>query len=305
VDAAGTVGWDTSLELDATGRPHISFYDFTSGDLKYARWDGTRWNIQAVDTMNDVGEYTSLALDAAGNPHISYFNVTNGNLKYARWDGAKWTISTADVSSRVGRFNSLVLDGQGNPHISYQDLGNRDLKYARRDGTRWTIEKVDTTGDVGNFTSLALDSAGSPRIAYHDVIEGDLRYAAKTGTTWSREALDSVQADWFDIDGLVQGRFDTPTTLTGSYMVIICGNTFFPTSGTWTASWQRNALGSMDTGGPSEGDSIPSPLAGAQAIFHPDVNPEVVDGPPIPLPLEQLERLLRDRPELRREIRRW
>ena len=80
------MGRDTSLALDASGRPHISYLDSTNKDLKYAFYDGSGWQIQTVDSAGEVGEHNSLALDASGQPHISYYDGTfgdAGNLKYA------------------------------------------------------------------------------------------------------------------------------------------------------------------------------------------------------------------------------
>ena len=62
------------LPLDANGNPHISYYDVTNGDLKYAFFD-TAWHIETVDTNGDAGKFTSLALDADSKPHISYYDV--------------------------------------------------------------------------------------------------------------------------------------------------------------------------------------------------------------------------------------
>ncbi|WP_172673953.1 hypothetical protein [Methanogenium cariaci] len=73
------------MPLTQRAPPHISYYDYTKGDLKYTSWNGTAWEITAVDSVDNVGgKYTSLALDSTGAPHISYFDKTNGNLKYAR-----------------------------------------------------------------------------------------------------------------------------------------------------------------------------------------------------------------------------
>jgi len=72
---------ETSIALDVAGSPHISYFDNTNQDLKYAAFDGSAWNIETVDSTGYVGEYPSLALDATGKPHISYRDRINYDLR--------------------------------------------------------------------------------------------------------------------------------------------------------------------------------------------------------------------------------
>ncbi len=84
VDRASDTGQYTSIAVDASSRPHISYYDATNGNLRYATpsADGS-WTTTSVDSDGNTGMYTSIAVDSAGGVHISYRDATNGDLRYA------------------------------------------------------------------------------------------------------------------------------------------------------------------------------------------------------------------------------
>ena len=132
------VGWYTSIALDNLGNPHISYYDYTNGDLKYAFWEGSvfpaaggAWNISTLQSVGDVGRFTSLEIYQPDNTrHLCYYDYTNKDLMYARYSGGIWEFQTVDNLGDVGLYCSIDLNGLGEPAISYYDNSRADLKLA-------------------------------------------------------------------------------------------------------------------------------------------------------------------------------
>jgi hypothetical protein len=178
-DSMVSIGWHSSLVIDSSNNPHISYYHKTNGDLKYAVWNGSGWEAQTVDSAGDVGLDTSLALDFNGYPHISYRG--DAGLKYAVWNGSGWDIQIIDTTGEpryaVGASSSLALDSKDKPHIGYIDnyRGNF-MKYAFLNGSSWEIHALSERGRGGYSTSLALDSNDKVHISHGDYNYHVLKY---------------------------------------------------------------------------------------------------------------------------------
>ena len=210
VDSAAMVGEYTSIALDSSDRPHISYWGEANDGLKYAYFNGSSWDIETVDSAGFAGYYTSIALDSDNNPHISYWDGSNDDLKYAYYNGSSWDIATVDSAGYVGYDTSIALDSNGRPHISYHDNTNSDLKYAYYNGSSWDIETVDSEGDVGYDTSIAVDSNDHPHISYRDYGNGDLNYAYYNGSSWEIETVDSEDGVGSDTTSIALDSSDRP-----------------------------------------------------------------------------------------------
>jgi PKD repeat protein len=195
VDLEGDVGSYNSIAIDSSGKPHISYYNYVPppdppdppcGDpLKYARWTGSDWITQIVDSQGVVGTHTSIALDSYNKPHISYCDETNWRLKYATRSSSRWSIESVDFWP-TGEHTSIALDSNNYPHIAYDDDHERAVKYAYKTASGWSTEIVCK----GTWASIVLDSQDNPHISIIDL--GVLKYARRIGSTWLIEVVDTV-----------------------------------------------------------------------------------------------------------------
>ena len=160
------IGGDiTSIALDTLGNPCISYMSRDPDQLKYAKWTGSAWSIQTVDTYSTTAinpyMYSSLAIDSQNQPHIAYFEEDNDNLKHA-WtstSGGGWFTETVDASQSVGLYPSIAIDASDNLHISYYDSYWENLKYARTPDeyfNDFSFDPFDSNSD-GFWDSLQVD----------------------------------------------------------------------------------------------------------------------------------------------------
>ncbi len=169
-----------SLALDSSGYPHSLYFDYTNYVLKYARYDGTAWQIETLPWGCPCG---ALILDRVDQPHIStcYEIIdpyVHTSLRYAWRDGMAWHVETVDAAMTLGRSVALALDDSGHPHIGYVNASWGEIRYARRSEVGWQTEMVtNQMVDWTNKVSLVVDDSGQPHIGYVDKV--GLKYATK------------------------------------------------------------------------------------------------------------------------------
>jgi hypothetical protein len=182
-DSFALFAFFTSLALDATGRPVVSYWDLS--DLKVLHCGNSTCTagntIATPDSAGIVGWYSSLALDTAGNPVIAYGDVTNNELKVLHCGNPACTggntISSPDTQGDIA-FISLALDSSDNPVVSY--YGNYKLKVLHCGNPYCTsgntIAVPDPALSSTLYTSLALDAVGHPVVSYYvGELQADLK----------------------------------------------------------------------------------------------------------------------------------
>ncbi|MBP6439634.1 MAG: hypothetical protein KA280_09210 [Thermomonas sp.] len=125
---APNVGTWNDIAIPPDGRPVVSYYDATNGNLKFARCANTACTgIAAALTVdasaNDVGQYSAIAIGADGLPVISYYDNTADDLRALKCGNADCsagnTLTLVDGTGNVGLGSVIAVGIDGNPIIAY------------------------------------------------------------------------------------------------------------------------------------------------------------------------------------------
>lgn len=185
-ETVATIGDVTGPDLafDSASLPALSFVDFTSGSVKYAKKNASgAWIVESVAGTSSLPAnwYTSLAFSGGSTPCIAYFLETGGmylNLAYSSKSMLGWSReSVKSLPSGVLQFCSLAVDDTGRPSIAFFNSLAQTLGYARRLSSGWVTETVDDGYMAGYRPSMTLDAEGRPEIAYVDTFFSAVKHA--------------------------------------------------------------------------------------------------------------------------------
>ena len=84
-DPGDDVGLWTSMVLDQSDHPMVAYYDATNKQLKFARYDGSNWQVHVVSQKvnADQGRYVKMIL-VNNNPVVAFLGMEAGNGGYVR-----------------------------------------------------------------------------------------------------------------------------------------------------------------------------------------------------------------------------
>jgi len=157
----------------------------TSWGVVQAKYDGSAWSYQDVETTSTVNRTYStplIAVDGSGNSHILYEYVDSASspqvqqIKLASWNGSSWgyqtfsSISNYNSNNQVNKDYLLLNDASNKQHVFYfQQISTSStaLHYWTNSSGAW----IDTTIFTGNTDSPrrlygSFDSSGKLHVTF-------------------------------------------------------------------------------------------------------------------------------------------
>ena len=222
VDSIDATGYSAKITL-FNSLPEIVYYDSTENKVRYAKFDGSNWDIFDTgigtnDTIYDFFVSNSNRYVWYSNKIYSWVNDTtwildktismggeeetkerqfslnsdyvvscsgsdNGSIKIIR--GTEVNVYTFHTNN-TSTCKTIKLNSFNNPVLGmyYSSYSESYLV------SSYPISFIDTTStSIGLHTSLVMASS-KPQISYYDAINEKLKFATYNGETWSAEDID-------------------------------------------------------------------------------------------------------------------
>jgi hypothetical protein len=129
--AAGSVSSSPGACADESGSIHVSYFDNTSRELKYAtKGDDSEWASSAIVGI-ETGSVSIYGMAADGNAaHIVYRIFGESNIKYVYGTPGSWVLTDlGEYSGTVGRA-AIAIGPSGAPAIVFADTDTSRIVYA-------------------------------------------------------------------------------------------------------------------------------------------------------------------------------
>ncbi len=192
--------------LDGDCHVHATYFDDTTGNIRYATFDGVSWAVSDLEYVWMHG-HSAIAVDRSGRVFVVFNSLPDYSLKLAtREPGAStWTIEVIEALGMPSQafYISLVLGSDGTLHVGYFSQATSGVRYAfRPPAGDWTFEDAFPAAD---HTRLALGPGDEPHVVARTYADTDLHYASRDGTGWHPELIDSTGNMGWDVDIVVAG----------------------------------------------------------------------------------------------------
>ena len=229
-DPGPDVGLWTSIQLDSSGNPMISYYDATNTALKFASSSdgGKTWASHTVmqATNSDIGKYSKM-LVVGGKPTIGFLVIEPGTMGYSQSrvviatantatpaSASDWSMQNALVDAQTpcraqfctGTDVCVQTSGQCQAPVkgctpsdcgaSEAGIGSTPQSCVTVDGGTScqavvTSTFVDTYPDTtGDYVAMAAAPSGGLGVVVYDRTRGNLVGVVNQGGSWNAQILD-------------------------------------------------------------------------------------------------------------------
>jgi len=280
-------GESSSIAIGTDGRPVITHFGATSGDLLVSHCNAPDCSTGAITTTLDtggeggvVGQESAITIGSDGFPIISYMDSNATTLKsyhcadlYCSITGTTTVLNSPGGSGPFG--TSIVIGTDGLPIISYGTMSSLETIHCTAVDCSGggTVRPLDS-GFIVSVTSIAIGTDGFPIISYQDFTNENLKAYHCTAidcSTGAPETLDTGGTGYstsvaIGADGLPIISYTNTVPPAGNLRGYHCG-TVSCSTGNATA-----ALDTWNTGGVSNSatTSIASGADGLPIITYTD-----------------------------------